>query len=234
MTPHLDICKYPTQQLLRLLAGLLQHIAGSNDQLRAELEAEEDDEMDEQHVDDNTANVDRRSRPHSRASGRSYVPSGTSSTAELFSEPASSTLTSPALTSRSSSAASNPTSYPLSQFPLFTASKSSLSHPSALLAFHARHIPSISIEAYLLRILKYCPATNEVFLGVLVYFDRMTKLGTPAGIGGESSKVGKKGKGFAIDSYNVHRLVIAGVTVASKFFSGTYYPCLTDRTHRQS
>jgi hypothetical protein len=28
------------------------------------------------------------------------------------------------------------------------------------------------------------------------------------------------GKGFAIDSYNVHRLVIAGVTVASKFFSG--------------
>ncbi|OWZ26170.1 glycogen storage control protein [Cryptococcus neoformans var. grubii Br795] len=223
MTPHLDICKYPTQQLLRLLATLLQHIAGSNDQLRAELEAEEDDEMDDQHVDDNSPNVDWRPRPHSRASGRSYVPSGTSSTAELFTEPASSTLTSPALTSRSSSTASNPTSYPLSQFPLFTASKSSLSHPSALLAFHARHIPSISIEAYLLRILKYCPATNEVFLGVLVYFDRMTKLGTPAGIGGESAKVGKKGKGFAIDSYNVHRLVIAGVTVASKFFSDVFY-----------
>jgi len=28
---------------------------------------------------------------------------------------------------------------------------------------------------------------------------------------------------FAIDSYNVHRLVIAGVTVASKFFSDIFY-----------
>ncbi|KIR32058.1 glycogen storage control protein [Cryptococcus deuterogattii MMRL2647] len=170
-TPHLDICKYPTQQLLRLLAGLLQQIAGSNDQLRAELEAEEDEEMDDQHVnnDSNTANADWRSRPHSRASGRSYVASGASSAAEVFSESALSTSTPSARASRSSST--------------------------------------------------YCPATNEVFLGVLVYFDRMTKLGTPAGIGGESAKVGKKGKGFAIDSYNVHRLVIAGVTVASKFFS---------------
>lgn len=31
------------------------------------------------------------------------------------------------------------------------------------------------------------------------------------------------GKGFAIDSFNVHRLVIAGVTVASKFFSDVFY-----------
>lgn len=30
-------------------------------------------------------------------------------------------------------------------------------------------------------------------------------------------------RGFAIDSYNVHRLVIAGVTVASKFFSDVFY-----------
>jgi hypothetical protein len=99
---------------------------------------------------------------------------------------------------------------------LFTASKTSLYHRSSLLSFHARHIPSISIEAYLLRILKYCPTTNEVFLGLLVYFDRMSRLGTPSGLGGAM----KSGKGFAIDSYNVHRLVIAGVTVASKFFSG--------------
>jgi hypothetical protein len=99
---------------------------------------------------------------------------------------------------------------------LFSASKTSLYHRSSLLSFHARHIPSISIEAYLLRILKYCPTTNEVFLGLLVYFDRMSRLGTPSGLGGAM----KSGKGFAIDSYNVHRLVIAGVTVASKFFSG--------------
>lgn len=107
--------------------------------------------------------------------------------------------------------------------PLFSASRVSLSHPSSLLSFHARHVPSISIEAYLLRILKYCPTTNEVFLGLLVYFDRMSRLGTPAGVGGEAAGAKKGiGRGFAIDSYNVHRLVIAGVTVASKFFSGEW------------
>jgi hypothetical protein len=31
------------------------------------------------------------------------------------------------------------------------------------------------------------------------------------------------GRAFVIDSYNVHRLVIAGVTVASKFFSDVFY-----------
>ena len=31
------------------------------------------------------------------------------------------------------------------------------------------------------------------------------------------------GNRFAIDSFNVHRLVIAGVTVASKFFSDVFY-----------
>lgn len=55
---------------------------------------------------------------------------------------------------------------------LTTASRNSLATPAATLAFHARNIPSISIEQYLLRILKYCPTTNEVFLGLLVYFDR--------------------------------------------------------------
>ncbi|KAF9042547.1 hypothetical protein BDZ89DRAFT_934247, partial [Hymenopellis radicata] len=31
------------------------------------------------------------------------------------------------------------------------------------------------------------------------------------------------GRAFVIDSYNIHRLVIAGVTVASKFFSDVFY-----------
>lgn len=39
------------------------------------------------------------------------------------------------------------------------------------------------------------------------------------------SRLAKNATGarFAIDSYNVHRLVIAGVTVASKFFSDVFY-----------
>ncbi|KAI0786478.1 cyclin-domain-containing protein [Abortiporus biennis] len=94
---------------------------------------------------------------------------------------------------------------------LTTASREALSSTSSL-TFHARNIPSITLEAYLIRILKYCPASNEVFLSLLVYFDRMSKLAKEA-----------SGKLFVIDSYNIHRLVIAGVTVASKFFSDVFY-----------
>ncbi|KAI8984965.1 cyclin-domain-containing protein [Trametes punicea] len=94
---------------------------------------------------------------------------------------------------------------------LTSASRHALSTTSAL-AFHARNVPTIALEAYLTRIQKYCPASNEVFLSLLVYFDRMMKLAKET-----------CGKIFAIDMYNVHRLVIAGVTVASKFFSDVFY-----------
>ncbi|KIM42818.1 hypothetical protein M413DRAFT_444471 [Hebeloma cylindrosporum] len=95
---------------------------------------------------------------------------------------------------------------------LTTASRTAISTPAATMTFHARNIPTISLEAYLLRILKYCPTTNHVFLSLLVYFDRMSKLSGDA-----------VGRTFIIDSYNIHRLVIAGVTVASKFFSDVFY-----------
>jgi hypothetical protein len=195
ITPHLDLATYPTPQLLRLLARLLQQIASSNDQLRAE------------HTDDGEDADDAHEPPPSDAAS---LASATTSQ------------------SRSSTVHDSPTNELFHDDPppidlaagdkLFTASKVSLSQPQSILSFHARHVPSISIEAYLLRILKYCPTTNEVFLGLLVYFDRMSKLGTPGGVGGIKAAVGPRG--FAIDSYNIHRLIIAGVTVASKFFSG--------------
>ncbi|KAH8922474.1 cyclin-domain-containing protein [Atractiella rhizophila] len=117
---------------------------------------------------------------------------------------------------------------------VLSASKKSIVSPQAHLCFHARNVPSISIEAYLIRILKYCPTTNEVFLSLLVYFDRMARLaagGDPEKEVGddvsisEKSSIGPAGDRvpFAIDSFNVHRLVIAGVTVASKFFSDVFY-----------
>ena len=74
--------------------------------------------------------------------------------------------------------------------------------------FHARSLPSIDINAYLLRILKYCPCANECFLSLLVYFDRMSQ---------------NKLDPLRIDSYNIHRLVIAGVMISSKFFSDVFY-----------
>jgi len=46
---------------------------------------------------------------------------------------------------------------------------------SSVLAFHGKNIPPITILSYLLRIHKYCPTTYDVFLSLLVYFDRMTE-----------------------------------------------------------
>lgn len=94
---------------------------------------------------------------------------------------------------------------------LTTASRHSLSTTSSL-AFHARNVPTIALEGYLNRIHKYCPASNEVFVSLLVYLDRMSKLAKQA-----------CAKTFPIDMYNIHRLIIAGVTVASKFFSDVFY-----------
>ena len=163
-----------------------------------------------------------------------------------------------------------------------------------MLAFHGKNVPSISIASYLSRIHKYCPTTYEVFLSLLVYFDRMTEMvnsGLLKSIPHEDQmQSGRKapsdhhsnGSGataintppasvrenssprvptivsssdsdtsepydpsvkvspsmpptipnadacdlshfFVVDSFNIHRLVIAGVTCASKFFSDVFY-----------
>ncbi|KAK3989758.1 hypothetical protein QBC44DRAFT_327061 [Cladorrhinum sp. PSN332] len=187
---------------------------------------------------------------------------------------------------------------------------------SSVLAFHGKNVPSISILSYLSRIHKYCPTTYEVFLSLLVYFDRMTERvndmvvkseearrvqqqsaaaqqnapavdpGPPGKksadedtimndydddedddtqsdetdeeladtddekVGVEGRRKGEKGKKtttkgeeemvvegagggsgggagqatyFVVDSYNIHRLIIAGVTCSSKFFSDVFY-----------
>ncbi len=79
-------------------------------------------------------------------------------------------------------------------------------------------------------------------MSLLIYFDRMSRTrygdmamslsggSLSAGGGGETSGSAGGGgvtphnpRGFAIDSFNVHRLVIAGITVASKFFSDVFY-----------
>lgn len=151
---------------------------------------------------------------------------------------------------------------------------------TSVLAFHGKNVPSITILSYLTRIHKYCPTTYEVFLSLLVYFDRMTELvnrgqpdrpqrrydhtprdpsdpepfRSPAGQQAQSSSIATppssagmtaqdpKGPNasvspafypqadedtlshfFVVDSFNIHRLVIAGVTCASKFFSDVFY-----------
>lgn len=95
-----------------------------------------------------------------------------------------------------------------------------------VLAFHGRNIPAIALQAYLIRILKYCPTTNEVFIALLVYFDRIAQRANNGdfqypGNGDPAHRGGKQL--FVMDSYNIHRLIIAGVTVGSKFFSDVFY-----------
>jgi PHO85 cyclin-6/7 len=166
---------------------------------------------------------------------------------------------------------------------------------TSVLAFHGKNVPSISILSYLSRIHKYCPTTYEVFLSLLVYFDRMTERvnsgpmlslrqanqqsldrhtaptgersvlssspnnthnmlvaqthSTPPHSGSLAPEVqnapASKAEAppspplptynplenettnlshfFVVDSFNIHRLVIAGVTCASKFFSDVFY-----------
>ena len=171
---------------------------------------------------------------------------------------------------------------------------------SSVLAFHGKNVPTISILNYLSRINKYCPTSYEVFLSLLVYFDRMTErvnagkmeslrqaneaamehnqsassssesldsdrmegviATTPQGTqtvtppaSGSLEKGLEQGRPgtphsrthqedsppipaeppmvdpftlshfFVVDSFNIHRLVIAGVTCASKFFSDIFY-----------
>ena len=164
---------------------------------------------------------------------------------------------------------------------------------SSVLAFHGKNVPSITIASYLSRIHKYCPTTYEVFLSLLIYFDRMTEMvnsGSLSNFSGDdrpenearreprssgsttsSVTVGNSSPGattagyssraptimspegsdssespemrssssipptltdadaydlshfFVVDSFNIHRLVIAGVTCASKFFSDVFY-----------
>lgn len=182
------------------------------------------------------------------------------------------------------------------QMPLPESSAPISPQTSSVLAFHGKNVPSITILSYLNRINKYCPTSYEVFLSLLVYFDRMTEkvnagpiqslreanekslqtrnkqpdtdptspmedvketgisqTVTPP-LSGEMEK--QPGRGaipgtphskscgpespsthshsgqeselnlshfFVVDSFNIHRLVIAGVTCASKFFSDIFY-----------
>lgn len=151
-------------------------------------------------------------------------------------------------------------------------------HAQSVLSFHGKNIPSITILSYLSRIHKYCPATFEVFLSLLVYFDRMTNsinAGPLANLEQDAREFARRQKTdiaedpeaeqedssvatppsslsrsslpnqptppdtprsepqpepvvplshfFVVDSFNIHRLVIAGITCASKFFSDVFY-----------
>lgn len=152
---------------------------------------------------------------------------------------------------------------------------------TSVLAFHGKNVPAITILSYLSRIHRYCPTTYEVFLSLLVYFDRMTERVNDRVMKHEEARRGAEGHAsqssqgpqqhqhadtvmgddssgtaesdsdladddvdmdesapqsresarapagsatyFVVDSFNIHRLIISGVTCSSKFFSDVFY-----------
>jgi hypothetical protein len=231
-TEHIALAEYPTQHLLHLLAGLLQRMATSNDARRSTASLQTENLP----VDPSRPVT----TPYPRVPYLSPIASMTASTSRQAEQDYFS-LDQPALESATPSE-------PLQ--PVLSASKQAYKSRNATLGFHARNIPGIGIEQYLMRILKCefwpffsfiqltlraqdCPTTNEVFISLLVYFERMAHYMPLARSASEpSSPITSKHKdpttpyqqrAFCVDSYNVHRLVIAGITVASKFFSDVFY-----------
>ncbi|KAJ1652231.1 cyclin-like protein interacting with PHO85 [Dispira simplex] len=80
-----------------------------------------------------------------------------------------------------------------------------------LTLFHSRGVPSIDLFSYLNRILKYCPCPNECFVSLFIYLRRITE------------RCQKSRTAFSVDPYSVHRLIIAGITTSSKYFSDLFY-----------
>ncbi|KAF5731597.1 cyclin-U4-1 [Tripterygium wilfordii] len=79
--------------------------------------------------------------------------------------------------------------------------------PQKISVFHGLTRPSISIQTYLDRILKYANCSPSCFIVAYVYLDRFA----------QSQPY------LPINSFNVHRLLITSVMVAAKFMDDMYY-----------
>ena len=86
--------------------------------------------------------------------------------------------------------------------------------------FHAKTIPSIDISAYLLRILKYAPASSNCFLALLLYLERLSLINDPGWVVYNEPLARVP---IILNSYNCHRLVISGILISIKFLSDIFY-----------
>jgi len=87
------------------------------------------------------------------------------------------------------------------------ASNDEQSDPKRIVSkFHALCVPSLDIKGYLERIAKYSGCSPECFVLCLVYIDRIIQC-----------------RRFIVNSYSIHRLLITGSMLATKFFDDHYY-----------
>ena len=67
--------------------------------------------------------------------------------------------------------------------------------------------PSVSLYDYILRLMRYAPATKELYVAALILIDRMLSMNP----------------GMIVTERNIHRLVATSILVASKFFDDLFY-----------
>lgn len=100
-----------------------------------------------------------------------------------------------------------------------------------ILSFRGKQVPGITLKQYFQRIQKYCPTTNDVLLSLLVHFDRIAKKCNSyaqdsakiISTGHDKTTEHEQSQVFVMDSHNIHRLIIAAVTVSTKFISDFFY-----------
>jgi len=100
---------------------------------------------------------------------------------------------------------------------LTTSAKTQMDKDSLLASFSAGRVPPISIEKYLLQIDRVVHIPNAVLLAMLVYLDRMAQWSTKLNLSSDSRKA------FVVNSFTVHRLVLAGILAATKYHSDVTY-----------
>ncbi|OBA21946.1 cyclin-domain-containing protein [Metschnikowia bicuspidata var. bicuspidata NRRL YB-4993] len=200
---HLNIVEFPVDELITMLACLLTKIIEANDKLHPN------------HFDNTIAvrqklkehkkmkKLEKEQRSYRRSNSTSFTHGGINTTVSHISEDENSDDS-------------------------FNDEEDELKNKylANVLAFHGTNVPGITLHAYLTRVLKYCPVTNEVFLSLLVYFDRIAKRANifqdkKSNLGDETPTDAEQI--FVMDSYNIHRLIILGITVSSKFFSDIFY-----------
>jgi len=81
------------------------------------------------------------------------------------------------------------------------------SNDTPVTRFHALRPPQIPIKVYLKRIAKYSCCSEECFVLALIYIDRVIR----------------SNGSFLVNSYNVHRMIITSVMIATKFFDDQYF-----------
>ncbi|KAM9896577.1 hypothetical protein OXX79_007393 [Metschnikowia pulcherrima] len=200
---HLNIVEFPVDELIKMLACLLTKIIEANDKLHPNHFDATIAARQKQKEHRKIRKMEREQQYDQRHESTSYVHDGINTTVSHIAD------------DDNSDDSSEDEEDELKN-----------KYLANVLAFHGTNVPGITLHAYLTRVLKYCPVTNEVFLSLLVYFDRIAKRANNF----QSKKSGSGDDApsdpeqiFVMDSFNIHRLIISGITVSSKFFSDIFY-----------